>query len=82
MLNGAGVLLWCGARRGRWFTLIPFRNPIAVVVGSPIAVGPAVAAPTETQIDALHRVYCDAVEELYYASRAAHGYADVELVIV
>ena len=71
----------CGLR-GRCFTLIPFRHPIDVIVGAPIAVGPAVATPTEAHVDEVHSIYCDAVKKLYYANRAVHGYNDVELMIV
>ena len=68
--------------RGRWFTLIPFRHPIAVVVGAPIEVGDPVATPSEEQVDALHKRYCEAIRELYYAHRAAHGYGETELVLI
>ena len=55
-LHDADLLWVVWVHSGRWFTLIPFRNPIVVIVGSPIVVGPAVAAPTESRVDALHNL--------------------------
>ena len=65
--------------RGRWFTLIPFHNPITVVVGTPIEVGEPVAEPSEQQVAELHATYCDRLHDLYYSHRSEFGYDDVEL---
>jgi hypothetical protein len=45
-------------------------------------VGDPVATPSEEQVDALHKRYCEAIRELYYAHRAAHGYGETELVLI
>eukprot|EP01048_Picozoa_sp_COSAG05_P009467 COSAG05_NODE_780_length_7383_cov_123.317408_1_plen_541_part_00 len=67
---------------GRWYTLIPYQRPIAVVVGSPIDMAEAIAEPTDEQVRAVHALYCERVRELYYAHRDAYGYGNVELELV
>jgi len=50
--------------RGRWFTLMPFRVPLRVVVGPPIAVRHT-AEPTEAEVNEALAKYIAAVRELF-----------------
>ena len=80
----------CQLFRGRWFTLIPFRQPLRVVVGDPVrlsgsphAEGTPIARPTHAQVDALHARYVAALRALFEAHKGrCPGYEDATLTIV
>ena len=54
------------------YGLLPFRRPIATVVGAPIPVERC-ERPTREQIDALHAEYCRRLEELFDAHKMKYG---------
>ena len=56
--------------RGRWFTLIPFRVPITVVVGRPIAVAQE-DSPAQATVLRVQQRYIEAVQALHERHRAA-----------
>lgn len=55
-------------------------KPVSLVVGAPLWL-PTIAAPTPADIDTWHAKYLDAVQRLYDKHRAAHGAADIDLVM-
>ena len=71
---------------GRWsLPSVPDRGPVALVVGEPIPV-PIIKgrskAPTQAQIDLLHRLYYSRLKKLFDEHKVIHkdGYEDLELV--
>eukprot|EP01062_Namystynia_karyoxenos_P006682 TRINITY_DN12342_c0_g1_i1.p1 TRINITY_DN12342_c0_g1~~TRINITY_DN12342_c0_g1_i1.p1 ORF type:complete len:524 (+),score=180.40 TRINITY_DN12342_c0_g1_i1:130-1572(+) len=57
LVAGRGVFTYTGG-------LLPFRRPVTVVIGAPIAVE-KIEKPTDEQIHEKHREYCEAVKELF-----------------
>ena len=46
------------------------RHHVTVVVGRPVEVGPARASPTDAEIDAVFKSYCDELARLFEAHAA------------
>lgn len=59
---------------------MPYRRPINVVVGKPIAVQ-KVAEPSDLQIEELHVKYIQELKKLYETYRPYYGQEGVKLVI-
>ena len=59
---------------------MPYRRPINVVVGSPIAVEKT-SDPTKEQIEELHSTYIKALKKLYKDYNQVYGDPNVELLI-
>ena len=74
---------------GRWFTLIPYRVPIYVVVGKPIDVSSIRdrlsqegIVDEEKIVDEVHRVYVSELVALFNANKHLHsGYSRTKLVL-
>jgi len=74
---------------GRWFTLIPYRVPIYVVVGKPIDVSSIRerllrdgVTDEEKIVDEVHRVYVSELVALFNANKHLHsGYTRTRLVL-
>ncbi|KAK6044946.1 diacylglycerol acyltransferase, partial [Cooperia oncophora] len=63
------------------FGYLPFRKPIDTVVGAPIPVV-KVPDPTQEQIDELHEVYIEKLNELFEEHKQKYGVpAETKLVI-
>jgi len=62
------------------FGLLPYRRPINVVIGSPLAVD-KVENPTQEQVDETHAKYVEALRNLYNAHNPIYGTENVKLVI-
>mmetsp|Transcript_20820 Transcript_20820/g.58674 ORF Transcript_20820/g.58674 Transcript_20820/m.58674 type:complete len:636 (+) Transcript_20820:60-1967(+) len=65
---------------GLWGTLIPYPHPVMILVGRPISVGPAVAEPTNAQVDEIHAHFFEELSALF--ERHKHlvpGYEDKKL---
>lgn len=78
-LTGMGVPLL----RGQWFSLVPFPNPVTILVGKPLRTGPALARrPTEEEVEAVRGRYERALQSLWKEHREEAGYGDVDLVVV
>ena len=60
---------------------VPLQQPLTCVVGRPINVGATpIAAPTDAQVDALHRQFCAELRRVFDTYKAQHpGYADKRL---
>ena len=59
---------------------IPMKEPLTVVLGSPIHVPEAVPQPTAEQVDALHAQFCSEVRRIFDQYKNQHpGYADKRL---
>ena len=62
------------------FGLLPYRKPINVVVGTPIAVT-RVESPTRDQVNLVHAEYIEALQKLYQEFNPVYGDPKVNLVI-
>jgi len=75
---------------GRWFTLIPYRVPIYVVVGKPLDVSlirnklvSEGIVDEETILDEIHRIYMAELVSLFEANKHLHsGYSKTKLVLI
>ncbi|KAA0717267.1 Diacylglycerol O-acyltransferase 2 [Triplophysa tibetana] len=66
---------------GRWL-LLPYRRPVTTVVGHPITV-PWVHHPTQEQVDHYHKLYMEALSELFHTHKMSCGLAEThELRII
>ncbi|KAK0402543.1 hypothetical protein QR680_016393 [Steinernema hermaphroditum] len=65
IIHGRGIFNYC-------FGFMPYRVPIATVVGAPIVVD-KVENPTTEQIDALHKKYCEALTQLFDTHKTKYG---------
>ncbi|AMD21131.1 HEL150Cp [Eremothecium sinecaudum] len=63
------------------FGFLPFRNPIDVVVGEPIYVGPRRAKPTREEVDHYHSLYMKGLKKVFDDHKEKFGYGDKELEI-
>lgn len=63
------------------YGLMPYRVPITMVFGAPVKV-PHITKPTAEELDAAHRVYCDALMGLFEKHKAAMGYPDAKLEVL
>lgn len=66
---------------GRWYTLIPFQEPVNVVVGPGIEVVKN-PSPSVEEVDALAAVYLQAVQTLYDTNKQKFGYQNIPLQIL
>jgi 1-acyl-sn-glycerol-3-phosphate acyltransferase len=66
--------------RGRWWTLLPFREPITIVFGAPCRL-PQIADPDHATVLKWHAEYVKAVVSLYEQHKESCGYGDVRLVV-
>ncbi|XP_055055808.2 2-acylglycerol O-acyltransferase 3b isoform X1 [Misgurnus anguillicaudatus] len=65
----------------RWL-LLPYRRPVTTVVGHPIAV-PQVHKPSQEQVDYYHKLYMEALSELFLKHKTSCGLAEThELRII
>ncbi|CCH60000.1 hypothetical protein TBLA_0C01870 [Henningerozyma blattae CBS 6284] len=64
------------------FGLLPFRTPIAVVVGQPVLVKEKYEVPPEELINKYHEIYETQLKKLYYENRKQYGFGDIELRII
>lgn len=71
----APMIFW-----GKWFTPMPFATPLHTVVGEAIETQQK-DDPTREEVQAKLDEFIEAMRSLYERHKAAHGYADVELVI-
>ena len=60
--------------------IVPHRNPITVVTGSPIKVD-KVDNPTSQEINDLHQKYVEALQKLYATYNPIYGDENIPLVI-
>jgi len=70
---------------GRWGTPIPLPQKITIVVGKPIPVpqpGPFGEEPSQELIEAYHRRYAHALQELFEKHKKAAGYAHAKLELL
>lgn len=78
-LTGMGVPLL----RGQYFSLVPFPNPVTILIGKPLRTGPALSrSPTDAEVQATRDRYEKALLALWAEHREEAGYGDVELVVV
>ncbi|PIO22947.1 hypothetical protein AB205_0086620, partial [Aquarana catesbeiana] len=54
------------------FGLMPYRMPIHTVVGKPIPVKQT-SNPTQEEIDELHQIYLESLQELFEENKAKYG---------
>ena len=71
----APMIFW-----GKWFTPIPFATPLHTVIGEAIETQQT-DEPSREEVQAKLDEFIEAMRSLYERHKAAHGYADVELVI-
>ncbi|KAM9348031.1 2-acylglycerol O-acyltransferase 3b [Symphorus nematophorus] len=57
---------------GERMAVMPYRNPITTVVGSPISV-PKSVNPTEEEVDHYHRLYMEALTKLFHEHKVSCG---------
>jgi len=67
--------------RGRWFTLVPFNNPINVVVGTPIKVFQN-SNPSEEEVDQVLKAYIEGLQKLFEEHKHKVGYEKKQLVVL
>jgi len=66
---------------GRFF-LAPRKQQLLFAIGAPITTAtPDGSAPDRAHVDAVHRIFIEAVRCLYDANKAAYGWADREMII-
>jgi 2-acylglycerol O-acyltransferase 2 len=65
------LIMGCGFFSSR-FGLLPRRQTISTVVGSPIEV-PHIKSPSKAQVEVLHHRYCSALSELFEKHKLKHG---------
>lgn len=66
---------------GRFF-LAPRKQQLLFAIGAPITTAtPDGSAPDRAHVDAVHRIFIEAVRRLYDANKAAYGWADREMII-
>eukprot|EP00744_Colponema_vietnamica_P009553 GILI01013571.1.p1 GENE.GILI01013571.1~~GILI01013571.1.p1 ORF type:complete len:336 (-),score=66.34 GILI01013571.1:42-1049(-) len=71
----------CPVFYGRWWSLMPYQQPLYTVVGKPIQV-PKVENPSQEQVAALHNKYMAAVQALFDEHKDSLGYGDRKMVLV
>jgi 1-acyl-sn-glycerol-3-phosphate acyltransferase len=64
---------------GRWYTALPNKTRVGVVVGEPIYM-PVIQDPDEETVRFFHAVYYARVRELYFEHREEMGYGDAKLI--
>lgn len=62
------------------YGILPHRKPVTVVVGTPIPVS-KVEQPSGEQIEALHKQYIEALQQLYEDNKSKYGNENFPLVI-
>jgi len=62
--------------------IIPHKRPMTLIMGNPIIVSERTAHPTQQQVDQLHRIYLQRVEQLYNANSDLCTKYDLRLEIV
>jgi len=65
---------------GRWFMQIPNQTPIAVAVGAPIVVEQN-NHPTDSEVDAIHRIYFTQLRLLFEANKEQCGHGNSNLIM-
>lgn len=60
---------------GERFAFLPYRTPITTVVGRPISV-PKRVMPTEEEVDHYHRLYMEALTELFHEHKVSCGLSE------
>jgi len=65
---------------GRWYTPLPNRVAITVVVGPPIPVGEATLEPTNERVDRIFAIYYYVVRQLFEKYKKQAGYDNAELI--
>uniref|UniRef100_A0A3Q0SBX2 Acyltransferase n=1 Tax=Amphilophus citrinellus TaxID=61819 RepID=A0A3Q0SBX2_AMPCI len=60
---------------GERFALLPYRNPVTTVVGSPISV-PKRVTPTDEEVDHYHRLYMEALSKLFHEHKISCGLSE------
>ncbi|XP_041656656.1 2-acylglycerol O-acyltransferase 3b [Cheilinus undulatus] len=60
---------------GERMAIMPYRTPVTTVVGSPISV-PKRATPTEEEVDHYHKLYMDALTDLFHKHKVSCGLSE------
>lgn len=66
---------------GRWYTPLPRRTPVVVVVGAPLEMPPKSANPTQEQIDDTHARYTKALLDLHAEWKDKVGFPESKVVV-
>eukprot|EP00808_Paulinella_micropora_P020813 g59610.t1 len=66
---------------GRWGSLIPYKEPVTVVLGPPLML-PCIPFPSEEQVDHVHASYVEHVRAVFMATREMAGFPDRALEII
>ncbi|GET89806.1 diacylglycerol acyltransferase, putative [Leishmania tarentolae] len=67
---------------GRFVLPLPFRTPLTLVVGSPLAIPEGADENNPDDVRRLSEAYFQSLKDLFYRRRAEAGYAGMELVLV
>ena len=67
--------------QGRWWTLVPHRVPITIVIGAPVRVSQT-DNPTRQDIQDVNDRYCEALTKLYDDHKMKYGYGNKPLVLL
>ncbi|KAG5501510.1 hypothetical protein JKF63_03339 [Porcisia hertigi] len=67
---------------GRFGLPVPFRTPLTLVVGPPLAIPEGADENNPEDVRRLSEAYFKSLKELFYRRRAEAGYADMELVLL
>ena len=62
------------------FGILPYRNPVTVVVGKPIHVD-KIVDPSDEEINEIHSIYMNDLKNLYKKYNSKYGDSSVKLVI-
>lgn len=87
--DSSGVLQWLSRRLavslvwvyGRFFLPLPFRVPIAGIMGEPMDL-PVRPNPSQQEIDVVHQEYIRRLRQLFDFHKAAYGWPDKTLVVI
>ena len=60
---------------------MPFRRPMCMVIGKPVAV-PKTDRPSPDQVADYHRQFVEAMEDLFERHKGAAGHAHLKLTIL
>jgi len=76
-LHASLFLYW-----GRFYLPIPHRTPITMLVGDPVLIPNKVENPTQAQIDQVHQLLLDRIEEVFDAHKGALGWGHKKIKFV
>ena len=63
------------------FGLMPYRVPVTLVFGAPLKITPN-ATPSQEEVDAVHKLYCDALIKHFDEYKGRMGYEGHTLQII